>query len=82
MWQNLYSMPDGVAHLWSHQALCPGIREEEARSGRKLGACVDGRNLGFMLCTKDPQSSTPLLKGGWELNSNTETTSAKGCKPD
>lgn len=50
--------------------------------GEKLGACVDGRNLGFMLCTGDPQSSTLLQKGGWELNSNTQTTSAIGYKPD
>lgn len=84
MWQNLFSMPDGVARCGVIKALCPGVREEGGFTvGEKPGepAWIVG-TWGSCSALGIPRSSTLLQKGGWELDSNTQTTSAIGYKPD
>lgn len=83
--QNLLSMPDMVLPICGVIKLC--ALESGRRRCHTVGENWElhglGRwNLGFMLCTGDPQSSTLLQKGGWELDSITQTTSAIGYKPD
>ena len=60
--QNLFSMADSVAHLWTHEVLCSKNRKEVHR-GSKLGNCLNDRSLGSCSTPGLWNASLPPCKG-------------------